>query len=113
MSGSFPGPIYAVCPQPRSPDWDAFVRNLLYVHSGGQRYVALFTSKDLAERWVAENDPPDLTMKPFGFTEQDEFILFLIYLSEHGHTYVGLDPSTAAPTAFVTVAEMLRVVRGS
>jgi hypothetical protein len=90
-----PGPIYAIGPDPRQPDWKAFVFELTRAISGGKRVVVLFTDLGLARQWMETHSHPNpaKAYKPFGFTDLDEFVGFLNYLAEGGDTHVGLDPA--------------------
>lgn len=90
-----PGPIYAIGPDPRQPDWKAFVFELTRAISGGKRAVVLFTSEEKARQWAATHTHPNpiKSYGPFGFTDLDEFVGLLNYLAESGDTHVGLDPA--------------------
>lgn len=112
MGGRFPGPMFALS----AGDDGEHATRLVRVHSGGNKYVALFTTGQRANAWAAAN-APDQAIAPVTFGTADAFVAFLVALLSGGETHVAVDPP--ADLAFPAVAglapvdQLVRLVRGS
>jgi hypothetical protein len=78
---------------------------------GGREYVAAFTDRDLAERFIERMQNPDAVLFPVA-TPAD-WVNFLNFLSKTGHEYVALDPEPGKRLTIARIGVLIKIVRES
>lgn len=107
-------PLWYVADRKSLDDPDA--RGVVFakgVTSGGRAFVAVFTDRDLAERFVERVRLPDAV--PVEIRTPTEFLTILDYLAETGseHELIAIDPESGQLPRIATIARVIQAVRES